>query len=219
MEGRAIGVVVVEEQGLFRGGLRTVLEGGGFRLAGEYEGPEAALADESVGELEPGTVVLCSMSVGGWEEMAHRMALQTPESRIVGVVDEVDDGTAMEALSAGMVGCLSRSLSPDEWVERVREAHAGTLSASRTVTRYVGTARQILVSLSQTAEPRGLATLSPQLGHRERLALAGVSEGVSAETIGERMGVTEGGVYEVLESACRKLVVRRRLEGVLERVR
>ncbi|MFQ5880325.1 MAG: hypothetical protein ACE5IZ_09160 [Dehalococcoidia bacterium] len=213
-------VVVIEEHGLFRGGLRTVLEGGGLRLVGEYSSPEAALHDEAnLGELEPQTVVLCSRSAEGWRPLAHRLVLQTPECRLVGVADEVTDAAAVEALSHGMVGCVSRSLPPQEWVDTVREAYEGTLSPSRTMTRYQGVARHALVTLSRAPQPEGMAPLAPTLGHRERLALANLSEGVPLETIGERMGLEHQGVHDVLESACRKLVARHRLEGVLERLR
>ncbi len=57
------------------------------------------------------------------------------------------------------------------------------------------------------------------LSQRERAALANVSEGVPLESIEERMGLSERGVHEVLESGCRKLVVRERLEGVVKRAR
>ncbi len=95
---------MVEEQGLFRSGLRTVLEGAGYAVSREYGTASAALDDEEgLGELEPDTVVLCSMTVEGWEAMVHRLLLQTPELRVVGVVDEVGERSAIEALSHGLV--------------------------------------------------------------------------------------------------------------------
>ena len=213
-------VVLVEEQGLFRSGLRTVLEGAGYGVSREYGTSAAALDDEEgLGELEPDTVVLCSLTVEGWEEMAHRLLLQTPELRIVGVVDEVGERSAIEALSHGLAACVDRRLTPEEWVESVRAAHEGRLSASRTLMLYQGAARHTLVTLSESPKARGLEMLSPELGRRERLALAAVSEGVEIETIQERMGVSEQAVHEVLESACRKLVARHRPEGIVHRVR
>ena len=124
-------IVLVEEQGIFRSGLRAVLEGGGFEVVGEYSSPAAALGEEDVlGELEPQTVVLCSLSAEGWEEMAHRLLLQSPDLRIVGVVDAVGERAAIEALSHGLVACVDRTLTPDQWVDRVTEAQEGRLSAS-----------------------------------------------------------------------------------------
>jgi len=213
-------VVLVEEQGIFRSGLRAVLEGGGFQVVGEYSSPEAALSEEDVlGELEPQTVVLCSLTSEGWEEMAHRLLLQSPDLRIVGVVDAVGERSAIEALSHGLVACVERTLTPDQWVERVTDAQEGRLSASRTMMLYRGAARYALVTLSEPPKAGGLEALTPVLSQRERVALANVSEGVPLESIEERMGITERGVHEVLESACRKLVVRERLEGVVKRAR
>ena len=213
-------VVLVEEQGIFRSGLRTVLEGGGFEVVGEYSSPEAALSEEDMlGALEPQTVVLCSLSAEGWEEMAHRLLLQSPDLRIVGVVDAVGEEAAIEALSHGLVACVERTLTPDQWVERVTAAQEGRLSASRTMMLYRGAARYALVTLSEAPKAGGLEALTPVLSQRERVALANVSEGVPLESIEERMGLSERGVHEVLESACRKLVVRERLEGVVKRAR
>ena len=84
---------------------------------------------------------------------------------------------------------------------------------------YRGAARYALVTLSEPPKRRGLEALMPVLSQRERVALANVSEGVPLESIEERMGVSERGIHEVLESACRKLVVRERLEGVVKRAR
>ncbi len=213
-------VVLVEEQGIFRSGLRAVLEGGGFEVVGEYSSPEAALSEEDVvGELAPQTVVLCSLTAEGWEEMAHRLLLASPDLRIVGVVDAVGEQSAIEALSHGLVACVERTLTPDQWVERVTAAQEGRLSASRTMMLYRGAARYVLVTLSEAPKAGGLETLTPVMSQRERVALANVSEGVPLESIEERMGLSERGVHEVLESACRKLVVRERLEGVVKRAR
>ena len=213
-------VVLVEEQAIFRSGLRAVLEGEGFEVVGEYSSPDAALSEEDVlGGLEPQTVVLCSLSAEGWEEMAHRLLLQSPDLRIVGVVDAVGERAAIEALSHGLVACVDRTLTPDQWVDRVTEAQEGRLSASRTMMLYRGAARYALVTLSEPPKRRGLEALMPVLSQRERVALANVSEGVPLESIEERMGVSERGIHEVLESACRKLVVRERLEGVVKRAR
>ncbi len=218
--GPIVPVVLVEEQAIFRSGLRAVLEGEGFEVVGEYSSPEAALGEEDVlGELEPQTVVLCSLTAEGWEEMAHRLLLQSPDLRIVGVVDAVGEQDAIEALSHGLVACVDRTLTPDQWVDRVTDAQEGRLSASRTMMLYRGAARYALVTLSEPPKARGLEALMPVLSQRERLALANVSEGVPLETIEERMGVSERGLHEVLESACRKLVVRARLEGVVKRAR
>jgi len=61
--------------------------------------------------------------------------------------------------------------------------------------------------------------LAPNLNHRERLALASLSEGVPMDEIVERMGVSEQDLQGMLESTCRKLAARHRLSGTLNRIR
>ena len=217
---RTVPVVVVEEQELFRGGLRTVLEDAGFTVVGEHSSAAAALEKvDQQGGWEPGTVVLCSLTLAGWQELVHHLLLQAPGCPILGVVDEVTEEVAIEALSNGVLGCVDRTLPPEQWIESIRAVRQGKLSPVQTVVRYPGAARHALMVLSQPPDPTGLHPLAPVLGHRERLALGSISEGIPLEVLVERMGVPEQAVHEVLESACRKLVARHRLSGILERVR
>ena len=213
-------MVVVEEQELFRGGLHTVLEGAGFTVVGEYSSAAAALEKvKQGGEWEPGTVVLCSLTLAEWQELVHHLLLQAPGCPIVGIVDEVTEEVAIEALSNGILGCVDRILPPEKWIESIQEVRQGKLSPVQMVVHYPGAARHALMVLSQPTDPTGLHPLAPVLGHRERLALGSISEGVPLEVLVERMGVPEQAVHEVLESACRKLVARHRLLGILDRVR
>ena len=104
-------------------------------------------------------------------------------------------------------------------MESIREVHGGGFSPERTVVRYPGVARHALMVLSQPPDPNGLNPLAPVLDNRERQALGNLSEGVTPEAIGERMGIQEQGLREVLESAYRKLVARHHLVDILDRVR
>ncbi|MFQ5873734.1 MAG: hypothetical protein ACE5JL_08020 [Dehalococcoidia bacterium] len=213
-------VLVVDEQELFRQGLRTALEGAGITIVGEYGSAPAALQLEGTeGELEPGTVVLVSLTLSGWDELVHRLLLQAPDSAILGVADQVSEEIVIKALSAGILDCMDRTLPPEKWVERIQEVSSGEFSPVGTVIRYPGLARHTLMLLSEPPAPSGLQPLAPLLIDRERLALGNVSEGVPLEIIVERMGVPEQSLHKVLESACRKLVARHRLSGTLDRVR
>ena len=140
-------------------------------MVGEYDSPAAALkADGEAGELEPGAVVLCSLTLPGWQELVYRLGVRAPGSPILGVVDHITEEIAIEAISHGLTGCMDRSLALESWVEGIRGVHAGNLSTVLTVLRYPGAARQALMLLSQPPEPRGLRPLAPVLDHRERLA-------------------------------------------------
>ncbi|MEE9198658.1 MAG: hypothetical protein V3U26_02550 [Dehalococcoidia bacterium] len=213
-------VLLVDEQELFRQGLRIALEEAGLTIVGEYSSASAVLGQEGKkGELEPGTVVLCSLTLPGWEELVRRLLLRAPDCAILGVVDQVMEAVAIQSLGSGVLACMERTLPPEEWVESIREVHAGTFSPVKNIIRYPEVARHALMLLSQLPDPIGLQPLAPVLIDRERLALGNISEGVPMDVIVEQMGVPEQTLREVVESAFRKLVARNRLFETLERVR
>lgn len=217
---QSVPVLVIDEQELFRMGLCTALKGANLAVVGEYGSVSAVLQDEeTIGQLDPGTVVVCSLTLTDWDKLVYRLLLGTPEGAILGIVDETTEEVVIEALGNGVLGCMDRTLPPENWVESIQEMHAGTFSPVTTMVRYPGVARHALMLLSQPPEPVGMQPLMPLLIDRERLALGNISEGVPLEAIVERMGVPEQTVYEVLESACRKLVARHRLSENLGRIR
>ena len=217
---KAVQVVLVEEQELFRQGLRTMLTGAGLEVTAEYSSAAAVLPEEGgAQDLEPGTVVFCSLTMPGWQELIGRLLMRLPDCPILGVVDAVTEKVAIEALSHGVLDCLDRTLPLDQWVSSVLEVRAGQISPVQTMVRYPGVARQALMLLSQPPEPAGLQALAPVLSYRERLVLGNLSEGVALEAIGDRMGASEEDVREILKSVCRKLVARHRLVGIWDQVR
>lgn len=217
---KTLRVMVVEEQELFRKGLRTALERGGLTVVAEYDSTAAVLESEAKEEeLGPGTVVLCSLTLEDWQMLAHHLHLRAPACPVLGMVNQVTDKVAMSALSSGILGFIDRALPLAEWVERIRDVHAGKVSPALMLLQYPATARLALMLLSQPLPPPGLNPLAPVLGHRERLILGNVSEQVPVDVMAQQMGVSEQAVHWVLDSTCHKLVARQRLSGTLEQLR
>lgn len=212
----AAAVALVDESELFRAGLRATLEGAGMRVVQEWGSAAAVLEGP---DLDPGTVVLCSLTLAGWQETVEHLFLRSPACPILGVVDEVTEKVVIEALWQGILSCVGRSLTPEQWVESVRQTGEGKVTPAGAVVRFPGIARHVLMTLSQPAEPPGLSPLSPGLGDRERLALSHLSEGISTDAIAQRLGVAPQALEELLASACRKLVARHRLARTLDRLR
>lgn len=214
MRRRAVGtvpVVLVDDQALFRKGLRAALENAGFPIVREYSSTVAALEDEVLGgKAEPGTVFLCSLGLEGWQELAGQL-LSTADCAILGVVDKVTDQVAIEALSNGVLYCLERTQPTERWLEAIREARPGESLSVQMVLGRPRVAQHILMSLPEPPPTDELRPLTPVLVHRERLALSHISEGVPPDQIAQRIGMSEPEVYGVLESARRKLVARHRL--------
>lgn len=216
---RGVGpVLVVEEQELFRKGLRAALEKAGLPVAGEYGSAAAALQAEVLsGKAEPGTVILCSLGIEGWQELVGQAWASGCPS--LGIVDQVTDQIAIESLSNGVLYCLERRSAAEEWVQTIKEAASGGPLPSRMVLRHPKAAQYILMSLPDTPSGHGLHPLTPVLVHRERLVLSNISEGVLIDHIAQRSGLEEVEAYEALESACLKLVARHRLLKTLAQFR
>jgi DNA-binding NarL/FixJ family response regulator len=213
-------VILVEEQEIFRGGLRTVFESAGLTVALEYSSANAALENlDAFQELDPRTVVLCSLSLVGWQELVRQLLLQSPDRPILSIVDAVTEEVAVDSLSNGILGCMDRTLALQSWVESIRKAHEGCYSSAQTLSGYPGVARYTMMLFSRPLEPTGMQPLAPNLSHRERLALASLSEGVPMDEIVERMGVSEQDLQGMLESTCRKLAARHRLSRTLNQIR
>ena len=93
-------VALVEEQEIFRGGLRTVFESAGLTVALEYSSAHAALENlDAFQELDPRTVVLCSLSLVGWQELVRQLLLQSPDRPILSIVNEVTEEAAVDSLA------------------------------------------------------------------------------------------------------------------------
>lgn len=212
-------VMVIEERELFRYGLLRVFEGEGFILAAAYDSDGFLRKGDQEVDLEPGTVVLCSLTLPGWRELVQQLLLREPNCLILGVADQITDELVVEALARGILDCIDRSQAPVEWVKAVQDVPQQKRSAARTMIRYPAVARRVLMLLSKLPEPLGLEPLAPVLGDRERSALAHLSERVPLEMIIDRMGISEQNLYELLDSACRKLVARHRLSALVDQLR
>ncbi len=216
----AISLVLVEEHELFRHGLRVLMNDAGLNVVAEYGSVRDALEREGKqAELEPGTIVLCSLTMPRWQELVFRLSRQAPGCPILGVMDSVTETAAIEALSSGVQSCMDRSLPPEEWLESIRRVRAGNLRPADMLILYPGVARHALMVLSEPPALAGLRPLAPVLGNRERLALSNLSEGLPLEAIVERMDVPVEVMQGILESACRKLAARQSLLGMLDRQR
>lgn len=207
-------VVLIEEQQLFRMGLRAAFGSTEIQIVAEFSSTAAALAGMQALEMEEDAIVLCSLGQRGWQELASRLLLQSPGRKILGIVDQATDEVATEALRHGLLACLDRALPLERWVSNLRDARANRISPGQTLLRRPAVARYALVSLSQPPVRAGLDPLTPTLGHQERLVLANLSEEVPPNLVAERLGLSEEGLKVALDSVFRKVLARSRMTVV-----
>jgi DNA-binding NarL/FixJ family response regulator len=117
----SVRVLIVDDHGLFRTGLRTLLEEQGIHVVGEAG--DGAEAIGLVRELAP-EVVLMDLNMPGIDgvEATQRIARDAPLTRVVVLTISDDDTDVMDAILAGACGYLLKDASIHELVRGINAA-------------------------------------------------------------------------------------------------
>ena len=209
-------VVLVDEQHLFRKGLRAALEDAGLIVVRDFCSAEEVHSWRD--QMSPHTVAVCSMSLARWDHLVRNMLLWQPSIVVIGIVDQPAENTAMEALVEGITLCMSREQPLTEWIASIKEAWSGQVNPEEPLCQHPSSAQYALLYLSRPVGVGGAASVSPELTSRESRVLRFLSEGVPLLEVPGRLGVDIDTVNNILRSVREKLVMRRRLQVLLEAV-
>jgi two-component system, NarL family, response regulator NreC len=129
-EGRPAGeetitIVIADDHGVVRAGLRLLLEAeAGFEVVAEAE--DVSSARRYVRARRP-TVLVLDLNMPGESSLAAipRLREETPETQIVVLTMQDDPAFAREALKAGAAGYVLKRSAEDELIEAVRLAARG----------------------------------------------------------------------------------------------
>ena len=120
-------VLLVDDQDLFRSGLRNLLEDQGLEIVGEAATGAEALAH--VGELSPDVVVMdLNMPAMGGVEATRHIAEISPLTRVVMLTVSDEDSDVTDAILAGACGYLLKDASIQELVAGIRAAKCRPIS-------------------------------------------------------------------------------------------
>ena len=122
---KPVRVLLVDDQSLFREGLRTLLSiHPGLAVVGEAANGEETLA--RVKTLQPHVILMdLRMPVMGGVETTRRLRASHPECRVIVLTTFDDDEEVFEALRAGAIGYLLKDAPSEKLVEAIRAAACG----------------------------------------------------------------------------------------------
>ncbi len=210
--GGRIGIVLVDDQSLFRAGIRMLLESQpDLELLGEAG--DGAAAVETVARVRPDVVLMdLRMPVMDGIEATRRIlespsAVQRPTRVVVLTTFDLDEAAA-RAIRAGASGFLLKDAEPDFLLAAIRTVHAGSAviapGATRALFEHLGGVRT-------TAPPAEFATLT----EREREIFLLAARGLSNAEIASREFVSEATVKTHVSRILAKLGLRDRVQLVV----
>ncbi len=206
-------VLLVDDQLLFRKGIRALLEEAeGFEVVGEAA--NGAEGHERCRATTPDVVLMdVHMPVCGGIEATRRIKAERPHTKIVMLtVSDVDDDL-FEAIKAGADGYLLKDLRPEELFEMLRGVMRGETPISPPIAgKLLGEFRK--GTWRETKQGAG-----SELTVREKEILQFVADGLSNQEIAAKLYIVEGTVKNHLHNILEKLHLQNRVQAAAFAIR
>jgi DNA-binding NarL/FixJ family response regulator len=207
-----IRVLLVDDQALFREGLRTLLSAqAGLEVVGEAANGEEAL--RLAASLRPHVVLMdLRMPLLDGAAATRRLRAAQPDCHVIMLTTFDDEEYVFEGLRAGALGYLLKDVASEKLVEAIRAAARGESFLQPSVAAKVVAEFARLTSQS-AARPQPLVD---PLSERELEILRLVASGASNREIASTLVIAEGTVKNHLTHILEKLGVRDRMQAVLK---
>lgn len=207
-----IRVLLVDDQALFRDGLREVLSvHADIEIVGEAATGQEALYLAS--QLKAQVVLMdLRMPVLDGVSATRRIHAAGDACRVIVLTTFDDDEQVFDALRAGAAGYLLKDAPPEKLLEAIRTAARGESFLQPSIAAKVVAE---FSRLSRAHEPEPRQPLIEPLSERERQVLRQLAAGKSNKEIGQALALAEGTVKNHLSNIFGKLGVQDRTQAAL----
>lgn len=197
-------VLVADDHSLFRDGVVSLLEAGGFEVVGQCGDGRAAV--EAALRLRPDVVLLdLTMPVLTGLEALKEIRAAWPEALVVMLTASDDDDSLFHASEAGARGYLLKSLPADQFLDMLRGLEHGEAAMTRQTTA------RLLAGMSRAAHT---STPDPDaLTPQEIRLLQYLADGLTNKAIAQAMSLSENTVKYHIKNILQKLGAQNRTEA------
>lgn len=204
-----IRILIVDDQALFREGLRTLLSSqADFDVVAEAANGEEAI--RMAAQYRPDVVLMdLRMPLLDGAKATRRIHDNMPSSKVIVLTTFDDDDSIFDGLKAGAVGYLLKDVSSEKLYEAIRSAARGEFFLLPSVTAKVVAE---FARLSRAAVP--VTEVPNPLSGRELEILGLVATGLSNRQVAEQLVISEGTVKNHLTNILAKLGARDRMQAV-----
>lgn len=217
-----IRVIIVEEQPLFREGIRATLEQmGDCVIVGDSTDPEVIL--ELARTENPDVVLLdTSLNTGDPLEIARQVLHITTQVAIIMLTPSEDEERLFQSIKVGASAYYTRNISKEELSEAVRKVSVGEYLINDDVLSKPQLASRVLKSFRELAvEEEALPTkdMYSPLSTREVEILDYIARGNSNKEIAKSLKISDQTVKNHITSILKKLSVNDRTAAVVHALR
>jgi DNA-binding NarL/FixJ family response regulator len=197
-------VVIVDDHGIFRSGVKAELEGK-VEVLGEADSVEDAV--RAIAEHEPEVVLLdVHMPGGGGVEVIEQVARQRPQQRFLALSVSDDPKDVIAIVRAGARGYVTKTITGEELAEAVRRVRDGDAVFSPRLAGFV------LDAFAGDLPAEEVDPELDQLTPREREVLRHIARGYMYKEIALRLNISAKTVEAHVSSVLRKLQLSNRHE-------
>lgn len=207
----AIRVLIVDDQVLFREGLKTLLElSPEIEVVGEAGNGQEAL--DLIAVKQPQVVLMdLNMPVKNGVETTREITERGMDCKVLVLTTFDDDERIFEALKAGASGYLLKDTPSAQLIQAVRTVNRGESFLQPSV------ASRVVAELNRLNKPKQEPVkLREPLSIREEEVLAALAEGMSNKEIGGKLSLAEGTVKNHVSNILGKLGVMDRTQAALK---
>jgi len=184
METTPVRVLIIEDHGVVREGIKLVLEQcSDIVVAGDAAtGIEGVALFEHFAAIDPVDVVVTDLGLTDIDgmEVARRIKMLRPATRVLILSMQVDDQHVRSMLVAGLDGYLLKHIAGRELVEAIRSVMRGEAVISPAVARRL---------MAQAGRDRRRSRHADVLSEREREVLGLLAGGATSKEVARSLGL------------------------------